>query len=132
MTWLGSVSSVGALAGTLASFLFTCTQVAARRGLHLCSGAMVLGWGMATIAAQVLVLSWVQSKPRPLSQAEYLLLLQLGLLVMGAACGLASPLASLYIAEVAGSSNKGVVSSMINFNTTFGILLTNIVGSFAR
>ena len=55
-----------------------------------------------------------------------------GLVTLGFSSGLSSTLGSVYITEVAGSSNKGVVSSMINFNITFGILLINVLGSMLR
>merc|ERR1719300_1585158 len=38
-------------------------------------------------------------------------------------------MSSIYITEIAGQDNKGMVSSMFNFNLTFGILLTNVIGS---
>lgn len=62
----------------------------------------------------------------------YLQLVKPGLIVVGMSCGLSNPLSSIYINEIAGKSNKGVVSSMFNFNLTLGILLTNVIGSLTR
>ena len=55
--------------------------------------------------------------------------LKIGLLVLGLSCGLSNPMSSIYITEIAGQDNKGMVSSMFNFNLTFGVLLTNTIGS---
>ena len=62
-------------------------------------------------------------------QASCLPLIYPGLLVLGLSCGLSNPLSAIYITEIAGMANKGIVTSMFNFNLTFGILLTNVVGS---
>ena len=64
-------------------------------------------------------------------QASCLPLIYPGLLVLGLSCGLSNPLSAIYITEIAGMANKGIVTSMFNFNLTFGILLTNVVGSLA-
>ena len=63
---------------------------------------------------------------------KYLDLIKPGLVVAGMSCGLSNPLSAIYINEIAGKSNKGVVSSMLNFNLTSGILLTNVIGSLTR
>ena len=63
---------------------------------------------------------------------RYIVILKPGLVVVGMSCGLSNPLSSVYINEIAGKSNKGVVSSMLNFNLTLGILLTNVIGSLTR
>ena len=55
--------------------------------------------------------------------------LKIGLLVLGLSCGLSNPMSSIYITEIAGQDNKGMASSMFNFNLTFGVLLTNTIGS---
>ena len=55
-----------------------------------------------------------------------------GLVILGFSSGLSSSLAPVYIAEVAGPFNKGVVSSMNNFNFCFGVLLINVLGSTLR
>ena len=62
-------------------------------------------------------------------KTEHLVFLKIGLLVLGLSCGLSNPMSSIYITEIAGQDNKGMVSSMFNFNLTFGILLTNVIGS---
>ena len=67
----------------------------------------------------------------PNFQASFLPLIYPGLLVLGLSCGLSNPLSAIYITEIAGMANKGIVTSMFNFNLTFGILLTNVVGSLA-
>ena len=63
---------------------------------------------------------------------RYLKLVNPGLVVAGFSCGLSAPLSTIYINEIAGKSNKGVVSSMLNFNLTLGVLMTNVVGSLNR
>ena len=62
-------------------------------------------------------------------QTEYLEFVKLGLVVLGVSCGLSNPMSSIYITEIAGLDNKGMVSSMFNFNLTLGILVTNVIGS---
>ena len=52
-----------------------------------------------------------------------------GLLMVGLACGLSNPLASVYVSEIAGNGNKGMVSSIFNFNFPFGVLFANLVGA---
>ena len=83
-----------------------------RIGLIACGLVSVIGW--------LIIL---------LSTFTTLNLIFPGLFMVGLACGLANPLASIYISEIAGSGNKGMVSSMFNFNYTFGVLFSNLIGA---
>lgn len=110
-SWIGSSASVGALIGTLLSRVLA-KQIGSRRGLIICGFASVAGW--------VLIF---------LSSIFSLYAIYPGLFLLGWSCGLSNPLSSIYVSEIAGSGNKGMVTSIFNFNITFGVLFTNILGS---
>jgi len=111
-SWIGSLANIGALVGTIISWFLT-KFMSVRHGLLVASFGTILGWALLFISAQT----------------EYLGLLKIGLVILGLSCGLSNPMSSIYITEIAGQGNKGMVSSMQCFNLTFGILLTNVIGS---
>ena len=114
-SWIGSASNVGALAGTMLSWVVT-SHVSARVGLCVTSVGMLTGWSL------VLLASWL----------NIIVLVFPGLVIIGVSIGIASPLASIYITEISGEQSKGVLSSMFNFNLTFGILMSYVIGSLTR
>ena len=77
---------------------------------------MVVGWSLVFLS------SWL----------ELIMIVFPGLFMVGLSVGVASPLASIYITELSHDHNKGVLSSMFNFNLTFGILLTSVIGSLTK
>ena len=77
---------------------------------------MVVGWSLVFLS------SWL----------ELIMIVFPGLFMVGLSVGVSSPLASIYITELSQHHNKGVLSSMFNFNLTFGILLTSIIGSLTK
>ena len=129
-SWFGSLASVGALVGTSVSWIVT-RWLSSRQGLILCSSGLLTGWALIFSAAQVWDSSQQTDNHHANFQASCLPLIYPGLLVLGLSCGLSNPLSAIYITEIAGMANKGIVTSMFNFNLTFGILLTNVVGSLA-
>ena len=132
--------------------MMTRSLVSARRGLILSGGAAALGWTVILCAALVREktspIEIVKFKNHLCRKTQTWEVTLPGLIVLGFSSGLSSPLTSVYITEVntnyihlrikqrlftvAGPSNKGVVSSMTNFNLCFGILLINILGSTFR
>ena len=112
-SWIGSLGNMGILAGTMLSWLIT-NWLSARIALIYCSLGIVLGWAFIFTGAET----------------NLLVLVYLGLFITGTMCGLTSPLSSIYITELAGSGEKGVLASMMSFNVNFGILFINILGSW--
>ena len=87
-----------------------------RKGLFISSILMVVGWSLVFLS------SWL----------ELIMIVFPGLFMVGLSVGVSSPLASIYITELSQHHNKGVLSSMFNFNLTFGILLTSVIGSLTK
>ena len=112
-SWIGSLGNMGILAGTMLSWLIT-NWLSARIALIYCCLGIVLGWAFIFTGAET----------------NLLVLVYLGLFITGTMCGLTSPLSSIYITELAGSGEKGVLASMMSFNVNFGILFINILGSW--
>ena len=83
--------------------------------LILCGSVCLLGW--------LLIF---------LSSFTTLYLVYPGLFLVGWSCGLSNPLSSIYVSQIAGNGNKGVVSSIFNFNFTFGVLFANVVGALSE
>ena len=77
--------------------------------------ASVVGWALILISSQL-----------------SLYLIYPGLALLGCSCGLSNPLSSVYVSEIAGAGNKGVVTSIFNFNITFGVLFANVLGSLTK
>jgi len=113
-SWVGSAASVGALLGTLLARKVAQT-LGARKGLIVCGVASVIGWALILTSSQV-----------------SLYVIYPGLAFLGCSCGLSAPLSSIYVSEIAGKGNKGVVTSIFNFNITFGVLFANILGSLTN
>ena len=88
--------------------------LSARTALINCSLGIVMGWALIFTGAKT----------------NLLVLVYLGLFISGTMCGLTSPLSSIYITELAGTGEKGLLASMNNFNINFGILFINILGSW--
>ena len=113
-SWVGSAASVGALLGTLLARKMAQT-LGARKGLIVCGVASVVGWALILTSSQV-----------------SLHVIYPGLAFLGCSCGLSTPLSSIYVSEIAGKGNKGVVTSIFNFNITSGVLFANILGSLTK
>ena len=113
-SWVGSAASVGALLGTLLARKMAQT-LGARKGLIVCGVASVVGWALILTSSLV-----------------SLYVIYPGLAFLGCSCGLSTPLSSIYVSEIAGKGNKGVVTSIFNFNITFGVLFANILGSLTK
>ena len=112
-SWIGSLGNMGILTGTILSWLST-KFLSARIALINCSLGTVLGWAFIFAGAKT----------------NLLVLVYLGLFIAGTMCGLTSPFSSIYITELAGTGEKGVLASMMSFNVNFGILFINILGSW--
>ena len=112
-SWIGSLGNMGILTGTILSWLIT-KFLSARIALINTSLGIVLGWVLVFTGAKT----------------SLLILVYLGLFITGTMCGLTSPLSSIYITELAGTGQKGVLASMMSFNVNFGILFISILGSW--
>jgi len=110
-SWLGAVGHLGALVGSLLAGLFSrCFGI--RRSLQICGLLSFFGWLLVLLASFI-----------------SLYLVYIGLLLIGWSCGLATPNTSIYVAQISGPGNKGVVTSVFNFNLTTGILFGNVIGA---
>jgi len=112
-SWIGSTANIGAVLGTICSRFFS-KHIGARQGLALCGATTVTAWVFIFISSMF-----------------SLHLVYPGLLLLGWSCGLSNPLSSIYVSEIAGGGNKGMVTSIFNFNVIFGISLANILGALA-
>ena len=111
-SWIGSLGDMGILTGTVLSWPIA-KLLTARIALIHCSLGIVLGWAAIFTGAKT----------------NLLVLVYFGLFITGIMCGLTSPFSSIYITELAGTGEKGLLASMNNFNINFGILFINILGS---
>ena len=112
-SWIGSLGNMGILTGTILSWLIA-RLLSARIALINCNLGLVLGWALIFTGAKT----------------NLLVLVYLGLFITGTMCGLTCPFSSIYITELAGTGEKGVLASMMSFNVNFGILFINILGSW--
>jgi MFS family permease len=87
------------------------SEVEYRQGLLLCGGISFIGWAL------IFMSSW-----------SSLYLIYPGMVLVGWSCGLSCPLSSIYVSELAGRGNKGMVTSIFNLNLTTGILFANVLG----
>lgn len=113
-SWIGSTGYVGALIGTVLS-IFISKYVGARKVLIFCGGASLIGWIFVFI-----------------SSSFTLYMIYPGLFLIGLSGGLSCPMSSIYVSELAGGRNKGVVTSIFNLNLGIGILLANILGVMVK
>jgi len=109
-SWIGSTGYIGAFIGTIISILMP-KCIGARHVLIFCGGTSFIGWTIVFI-----------------SSSFSLVLIYPGLFLVGWSCGFSCPMTSIYVSELAGGGNKGMVTSIFNLNLTIGILFTNILG----
>ena len=114
---LGTISSVAMAKHCVARyglfFKYSITNDNTRHGLILCGLVSLVGWLAVFI-----------------SSTGFFYLIYPGLTLLGWSVGFSSPLCSIYVSEIAGPGNKGVVTSLFNLNLNLGILFANILGVF--
>jgi len=112
-SWIGSTGHLGALFGTL-SYKLILRNIGTRQTLILCGVISLVGWTLIFV-----------------SSLSSLYVIYPGLFLVGWSCGLACPTSSVYVSELAGGGNKGMVTSIFNFNLTVGGLTTDVLGVLA-